>query len=355
MMEEQIAQWFEISDTGFKGVALSWNKTLALSSQADWNLGTYSNTEGATSLGDVKLEYPIDTFDDFEDGSVSDWWMYYCSGGYGHPGACGYGREMSAVTSPVEQGTYSAKISVGTDGYVIAHKAIGSPVTPNYISLYLQRASDNDWDEVYIGKSNDGGKSIDKYIMKLHLEGVNISYWNTGTGSYENIATYTNNTWIFMEFQNINFTAHTLDIWIDNSQKKTGASFVNNDANSFDCYGSYLYWTVVNNGITTYLDNIIYSSGYNTSGTHTSQVLDLGITPSFAGTLTVSKTEPDANHTITFQERHGNQSNLSDASAYATIANNGTLLAGYRYWQIKTTFTGDGSNTPTLSDYTLSF
>lgn len=224
-----------------------------------------------------------------------------------------------------------------------------------YISLYLQRASDNDWDEVYIGKSNDGGKSIDKYIMKLHLEGVNISYWNTGTGSYENIATYTNNTWIFVEYKNIDFTAHTLDIWIDNSQKKTGASFVNNDANSFDCYGSYLYWTVVNNGITTYLDNIIYSSGYNTSGTHTSQVLDLGITPSFAGTLTVSKTEPDANHTITFQERHGNQSNLSDASAYATIANNGTLLAGYRYWQIKTTFTGDGSNTPTLSDYTLSF
>jgi len=191
--------------------------------------------------------------------------------------------------------------------------------------------------------------------MKLHLEGVNISYWNTGTGSYENIATYTNNTWIFVEYKNIDFTAHTLDIWIDNSQKKTGASFVNNDANSFDCYGSYLYWTVVNNGITTYLDNIIYSSGYNTSGTHTSQVLDLGITPSFAGTLTVSKTEPDANHTITFQERHGNQSNLSDASAYATIANNGTLLAGYRYWQIKTTFTGDGSNTPTLSDYTLSF
>ena len=86
----------------------------------------------------MKLEYPIDTFDDFEDGSVSDWWMYYCSGGYGHPGACGYGREMSAVTSPVEQGTYSAKISVGTDGYVIAHKAIGSPVTPN---LYFPLSS----------------------------------------------------------------------------------------------------------------------------------------------------------------------------------------------------------------------
>ena len=56
------SQWFEISDTGFKGLTLSWNKTLTLSSQADWDAGTYSNTEGAASPGDVKLEYPIGHF-----------------------------------------------------------------------------------------------------------------------------------------------------------------------------------------------------------------------------------------------------------------------------------------------------
>jgi len=55
------SQWFEISDTGFKGLTLSWNKTLTLSSQADWNLGTYSNTEGAASPGDVKFTQGIIT------------------------------------------------------------------------------------------------------------------------------------------------------------------------------------------------------------------------------------------------------------------------------------------------------
>ena len=56
------SQWFEISDTGFKGLSLAFNKTLTLSSQADWDAGTYSNTEGAASPGDVKLEYPIGHF-----------------------------------------------------------------------------------------------------------------------------------------------------------------------------------------------------------------------------------------------------------------------------------------------------
>ena len=163
--------------------------------------------------------------------------------------------------------------------------------------------------------------------MKLRFEDGNISYWNTGTGSYENIATYTNNTWIFVEYKNIDFTAHTLDIWIDNSQKKTGASFFDNDANSFNCFQDYIEWTVVNNGVTTYLDDIMYSSGYNTTGTHTSQSLDLGTIPFFAGTFTVSKTEPDGNHTITFQEKHGNTATPDGSwSSWASVQNNSTLV-----------------------------
>jgi len=51
--------WLEISDTGFKGLTtfslpLSGNKTLTLSSQADWNPGTFTNTT-STVGGDVKL------------------------------------------------------------------------------------------------------------------------------------------------------------------------------------------------------------------------------------------------------------------------------------------------------------
>ena len=93
------SQWFEISDTGFKGLSLAFNKTLTLSSQADWDAGTYSNTEGAASPGDVKLEYLIDTFDDFEDGSASDWWIYgCCCPSSQHPGQgnC-YGRTITIV------------------------------------------------------------------------------------------------------------------------------------------------------------------------------------------------------------------------------------------------------------------
>jgi len=102
--------------------------------------------------------------------------------------------------------------------------------------------------------------------------------------------------------------------------------------------------------------SILYAGGsptrYKTSGTHiTSQVLDLGITPFSPGTFTVSETKPEGTQ-ISYQEQRSN--NGTDWSGWTDILNS-SLPSGNRYFRIKSTFSSDGSNTPTLSDYTLSF
>ncbi|PJA00382.1 hypothetical protein COX75_02555 [bacterium (Candidatus Gribaldobacteria) CG_4_10_14_0_2_um_filter_33_15] len=104
------------------------------------------------------------------------------------------------------------------------------------------------------------------------------------------------------------------------------------------------------------INRAIVKFSYITSGTHTSQILDLTGTPSINGTFIITETEPNANHYINYEQRHGNTTFPDSTwSSWASIANNGTLPGEYRYWQIKSSFYGNGNNTPFLQEYQLNW
>ena len=90
-------------------------------------------------------------------------------------------------------------------------------------------------------------------------------------------------------------------------------------------------------------------------GEHTSQILYTD-DPYHSFVFTRSTIEPNGT-TISFEERHGNQPDLSDGSAYSSITpgNFYSLPENFSYWQIRSIFFNDEITTPTLQDYTLNF
>lgn len=114
-----------------------------------------------------------------------------------------------------------------------------------------------------------------------------------------------------------------------------------------------------NSGVIQFSNQI----SYNTSGTFTSHAFDTSGTVTW-GTLSWTATTP-ANTTVTIKARSGNQSNLSDATAWGSCTNitSGQALSTgscvtntHRYLQFQATLsTTDISATPTLSDISLTY
>jgi len=113
-------------------------------------------------------------------------------------------------------------------------------------------------------------------------------------------------------------------------------------------------------------DGTTWRFGYATlvsSGTFTSHVYNTTGTISF-GTLSWNATTPSGT-SITIKARSGNQSNLSDATAWgsctnitsgAALSTGGCVTNGHRYIQFQATLsTTDTSATPTLSDISLTY
>jgi len=346
-------------------------------SKADWDAGTYDDTEGdpaqieQPTSGDVVLRYPIPQRTNL----VGFWQLDETSGTNCNDQTSnnldGTANDASTVNSAGKI-NWCRYHSGNTHRITLPNNSLLKPQSSFTIALWLKPLS-NIWTNGHIfgnyaGNYNGYGFTFDsnntgKLCLRVGGGGTTLSdYFSTSVVSI--------NTWHFIAVT-FNGTGNPVYFYIDGSYENAGNATNNVAYNniSYTYIGNNPNW---NPGFIGYVDEVLfyntalnktdldtlYANGsptrYKTSGTHTSQIIDLGATPIYTGTFTITKTEPDGNHYITQEERHGNTA-TPDASwsSYASISNNGTLPAGYRYFQIRTTFTGNGTNTPTLHDYTL--
>lgn len=104
------------------------------------------------------------------------------------------------------------------------------------------------------------------------------------------------------------------------------------------------------------------TSSYQTSGSLTSSIFDTTYSTVSWGTLTYSATTP-TNTSVSVKVRTGNQSNMSDATAFSSctaiasgtsIANTSCVSSSNRYVQYQVTIsTSDTSSTPTFTSFSL--
>jgi len=282
------------------------------STKVDWEKGTFEQTDVVDD--DVKLEEAIATFEDFED--VSDWSVSQGT--------------FDCVSSPKVEGNYAGRTSYNC----ITSKSPGSKV-PIYMKWYMQTSNTYDGLRVDIGG-----------IVFVAFREYNLYLYN---GSWVIIQRYSANTWYCIELKNINWATHTFDIWVDGVEKLTGQNFLDINATVWTSaivrgYTSSPYYSYID--IWTYKEE-----NYKTSGAHTSQIIDFGSALPQTGTFRVSESEPDPDHYINYEERHGNPD--KPWSSYKPISDGGKLPPGYQCFQIKSKFFGDGTSTPILHSYSL--
>ena len=173
--------------------------------------------------------YSIDFFDDFEDGDRNGWIDVDAgAGGYSN-------RDVDT-----ERGGNCTDNSLNLTGGDEAHNTgmtynLGSEISPTYLSYWIRSATD-DRSCCFVVFYPPGTTDP--------LEAVFYNYLDSGPFmnlTHTNSITYTADTWYFVEFRNINWTAKTFDGYVDGASFATGVSFRNTSAASINKIHFYSY------------------------------------------------------------------------------------------------------------------
>jgi hypothetical protein len=146
--------------------------------------------------------------------------------------------------------TKSAKLIGSASGDAISDKNLPSAQTAIAIQYRCRKVETNK--EGGLRRYRDS--SARDIAAVTFLATGYIGWYKAGVG-WQNIQTYSANTWYKIELRNFNWSAKTLDIYVDDVLKVSGATFINTSANNLYTYG-VLSWS---GGPTagTYIDNII--------------------------------------------------------------------------------------------------
>ena len=137
-------------------------------------------------------------YDDFEDGNYNGWLM----------GSGGYTAQI--VTSDPANGSYSLKLTGGYDLFDGLYQTF-TPDTVSYISIYIKPTTTYG----YHGLFSVGDNNIYNNYGIIFLY-FGDSYITLASPDYNNATVpYNINQWYYVEFKNINFSAKTLDFYVD--------------------------------------------------------------------------------------------------------------------------------------------
>ncbi|MDP3556801.1 MAG: T9SS type A sorting domain-containing protein [Bacteroidota bacterium] len=145
-------------------------------------------------------------YDDFE------------TGAFGPPWLPGTGHTMVVNTVAPAQGTFALNLS-GTSSHYQGPNVTFTAAQPTYISWRIKSTSNtiaNGY--VVVG---DASTTSNNGIVFSYITNNSLRFYNTTSYDYA----ITTNTWYHVELKNINWTAKTFDIWINNVVFQTGFAF----------------------------------------------------------------------------------------------------------------------------------
>jgi predicted ribosomally synthesized peptide with SipW-like signal peptide len=323
--------------------AVFWVKVPSIPSGTKIIYMYYGNgVASSASDGDATFEF----FDDFEDGDISDWSQYG-----------------------------SGTVQIANDGgnYVLLKTAYND--RNGGYSLFNNGALSN-FEAVFRTKRiNENGGSQNRYGIENgsfngygpRMQDFNslpsvfaIERRNGGVGAdlvSKSSSAYEWNTWMTVKFRRYGSTLE-FELYDSSGSLAESISTSNSLYNSFDRF-------VVHGGWEFYTDDIRVrkyapQSGYVSSGTIASQVLDTGVAGAKWDALFWGETLP-SNTDITFEVRASNTSFAKNATtpSWTFVGGTSPITSGLpsgRYLQWRATLTtSDTSQTPTLHEVTIDY
>jgi hypothetical protein len=142
--------------------------------------------------------------------------------------------------------TYSLVLSGGytTTQSVYMSKGPSSPITPSYASIYIKAAQTNSNGGIFRTVSDTG-------YFGLYCEFMSDGkmYTFNSSGASVLVGSYSADEWYRLEFKNINWSAHTYDLWVNGAMSLTGTTFRSISSNNCS---SILLCNYDNTGAGTY-------------------------------------------------------------------------------------------------------
>lgn len=177
------------------------------------------------------------TIDDFEDGDVSDYYNL------------NDGEDLTATTSTVYQGTYSA--SLLTEGaFPSAIKDLDNGYQPSTIQAYIRWDNANDHRPgISFNKQDGSGGHNNIFAIQFdkYSDQTILTCGNNNSGDLVISSTPSVNTWHEIRFTNIDWDNSTFDVQVNGGTIATGKSFCDTSVNEVDSV-----WLVANGGDTAY-------------------------------------------------------------------------------------------------------
>jgi len=124
--------------------------------------------------------------------------------------------DITCDTTHVHSGTYAGKLTIGADQCLV-WKDIGTATTPSRISTWFYCASGHSNADLVYYISKAGGSITDRFAS-FYMRSNSPFHIDDDTG---NICTYTQNQWNHLELKNINWSARTYDVYLNDVFKVT--------------------------------------------------------------------------------------------------------------------------------------
>lgn len=227
------------------------------------------------------------------------------------------------------------------------HYDLASAITHDYFSIWVRTGATTNY--VYINSQAETG-NYGTGNNAWHLGFQNDGKLKYFDGSWKDTgATYSANTWHHIELKNVDFTAHTYDIWFDGTEYTTDTPFRVNTVDSIQSI--QLGVSGVGTTDNAFFDDIRMGDYYST-GNWTSDIQTM--TGDYFYNMTINLTA-DANNYLDKLEIL-NTTNDILVSNDTNIVSTGTITYYFEDsdvtedFKVKLYLAGNGTSTPTIND-----
>jgi len=194
--------------------------TPILTGSANYYLRVH-NYDGTGTYYTLSIWEP-DLFDNFEDGLFTDQWF--------NPGVTGSGTYIASVDTIGANGTSRSLTLTGGDDntfYNGRRADLGSGHSTSRIVYYVRSGATTNADGCFAINATDGKTAI---LLCLENDGTFIVFNSDNANNFTTFGSYSANTWYKVEFREINWSAKTYDLYIDDNLIQSGITFYNTGA-----------------------------------------------------------------------------------------------------------------------------
>jgi len=298
-------------------------KTWVTDTDTEWDKGTFTNTVSNNGL-ELNMMGSSESYG--EDGTIG--WV---------EGPSFTAGSISNETTTVANGTVSL-FHDGDSNSAFFHDVTNISSSGYAVSVWLQDpdSADSELFTLTQGQIHDGANQTG--FISFNSSDY-IEWYN---GNFNGLTTYTPGEWVHMVFKDFNFSAHTLDIYINGVKEADDIGF-RNDLGWFDNV------EILASAATEdwYIDSLEWSNAsYVTNGSYVSKNFDIGETV-YPQSSNVTATIPSGtDYNITFGENStGTWTYYSSVSSMPTT----------RFMRFNISMSGNGSNTPNINKVNISY